>query len=90
MDKEDVVQAYSGILLSCKKKNEIMPFAAMWLDLEIIILNEVSKKDIYHMIPLICEILENNTNLFIKQKQTHTLRKQIYDYQKGKAREGIN
>ena len=42
------------------------------------------------MIPLICEILENNTNLFIKQKQTHTLRKQTYDYQKGKARKGIN
>ena len=65
-----------------------MPFATTWVDLEIIILNEVRK--IFHMIPLIHVILENNTNLFIKQKQTHTLRKQTYDYQKGKVREGIN
>ena len=32
-----------------------MPFAAMWMDLEIIILIVVSQKekDMYHMIPLI-------------------------------------
>ena len=34
------------------KKNEIMSFAAIWMDMEIIILSEVShkKKDKYHMI----------------------------------------
>ena len=40
------------------KKNERMPFAASWMDLEIIILSEVSQKEKvkYHMIPLIGEI----------------------------------
>ena len=37
------------------KKNAVMPFTAMWMDLEIIILSEVRQtdKDRHYMIPLI-------------------------------------
>ena len=56
MDKH-VVNIYNEYY-SAIKKNEIMPFAATWMDLEIIILSEVSQreKDKYHMISLICGI----------------------------------
>ena len=35
---------YNGILLS-HKKNEIMPFATTWMQLEIIIINEMSERE---------------------------------------------
>ena len=40
-----------------------MPFAAIWMDLEIITLNEVyqTEKDKYYMIPLICGILKKKS-----------------------------
>ena len=43
MDKEDVVHTHNGILLS-PKKDRIMPFAATQMQLEMIILSEVSQK----------------------------------------------
>ena len=41
---------YSMEYYSAVEKNEIMPFAATWMDLEIIILSEViqTEKDKYH------------------------------------------
>ena len=53
MDKEDVVHIFKGRLLL--KKNEIMPLAATWMQLEILILSDVSEKekDKYHMTSLI-------------------------------------
>ena len=47
------IEYYSAI-----KKNEIWSFAATWMQLEIIILSEVSQKekDKYHIISLICGI----------------------------------
>ena len=58
MDKEDVVHIYIMEYYSAIKKNEIRPFAATWMQLEIITLREVSQKekDKYHMIPLTCGI----------------------------------
>ena len=47
------IEYYSAI-----KKNEIMPFAARWMELETLILSEVSQKEEgkYHMISLITGI----------------------------------
>ena len=57
MDKENGVHIYNGILLSLKK-NETMPFASTWMDIEIIMPSEVSQKekDKYYIISLICGI----------------------------------
>jgi len=64
------VEYYSVI-----KKNEIMPFAATWIDLEMIRLSEISQteKDKYYIISLTCGI-QNMTqrNLSTKQKQSQT------------------
>ena len=49
----NTMEYYSAI-----KRNEIMPFAATWMDLGITILSEASQieKDKYHMTSLICGI----------------------------------
>ena len=52
------------------------------MDMEIIIVNEENQieRDKYHMISLICGIKKNTNELITKQKQTHRLREEIYDY----------
>ena len=66
MDQEDVIHTHThthththshtqwNITQSLKKKNEILLFATTWMDLEGIILNEISQteKDKYRMISL--------------------------------------
>ena len=43
MDKEDVVHVYNGIFLAIKK-NEILPPATTWRDLEGIMISEISQR----------------------------------------------
>ena len=69
MDRKDVVYTYNGILLSHKKK-EIMLFAATQINLDIIILSEISwrKTNIiqYHL--YMESKKKRYMTLFIKQK----------------------
>ena len=44
MDKEDVVYIHTVEHYSAIEKNKIMPFAATWMDLEIITLSEVNQR----------------------------------------------
>ena len=50
------MEYYSAI-----RKNEVMPFAATWMDLEIIILSEVSQRQILYDITCMWN-LKHNTN----------------------------
>ena len=72
MDKEDVVyinihththththtHIYAMEYYSAIKKDKILPFATMWMNLESIMLSEISQtdKDKYCMLSLICGI----------------------------------
>ena len=49
-----------------------MPFAATWMDREIIILCEASQteKDKYHVVSLTCGIQKNDTNELIYKTET--------------------
>ena len=62
------MEYYSAI-----KKNEVIPFAAAWMDIEMIIFSEVSqtKTNIiyYHLHVKSKKMIQ--MNLFTKQKQTH-------------------
>ena len=64
----NIMEYYSTV-----KKNEIMPFAAIWMDLEITTLSEISRTKTNH-ISLLCGILKKVLmKLFAEQKQTHRL-----------------
>ena len=58
MDKEEVLYIYTMEYYSAIKKNEISPFAMMWMELEGIMLSKIHQleNDKYHMIVLLCGI----------------------------------
>ena len=70
MDKEDVVHVYSGILLNqqkeWRKKIEIMPFIAIWMGLEMIILNEVRQRQISYDITYMGNLKDDSNELIYK------------------------
>ena len=66
MDK-DVVYIHNGILLS-HKKSEIIPFAATWMDLEIVILSEVSQaeKIKYHGVTYMWNLKKRYKSIYLQ------------------------
>ena len=53
MDKEEVVHIYTMEYYSGIKKNEILPFATLWMELECIMLSKIKERqttyDFTHM-----------------------------------------
>ena len=66
-----MVNIYNKLSLS-HKKNEMMPFTATRMDLQVVILSEVSQRerDKYHMMLLICGIENNGISELIYKTET--------------------
>ena len=67
------MEYYSAI-----KKNIIIPFAAMWMALEIIIQSEIRKRQIPYDITYMWNLKYSTMNIFSKQKQTRRQREQTF------------
>ena len=62
---------------------KIMPFAATWIDLEIIILSEVRERQVSYYSTYVKSKNSDTNELIYKEKQIPRL--QMYGYQKGKV-----
>ena len=69
---------YTGQYFSAVKKNEIMPYVATWMDLEIVILNDISQiekqKHLLRSFILRIQKVVIQVLLLTNQKETHRLR----------------
>ena len=75
MDKD--VYTYTIEYYSAIKKNEITPFAATWMDLEMIILSEAKsdrEEEISYDTLYMLNLKRNDTNELKNLKQTHRFR----------------
>ena len=81
---------YTMEYYSAIKKNEIMSFAATWMDLEIIILSEVRqrKRNIWYHSYIESKIWYKW--IYLQSRNRHRHRKQTYSYQRGKRGGGVN
>ena len=88
IDKEDMVYIYTVEYYLAIKKNEIMSFAATWMDLEIIILSEVSQRKTNIIWYDLMQNLKYDTNELIYQTEidSQTLKTNLW-LPKGKSGE---
>lgn len=72
MDKENILYIHAMEYCSATKKKETISFVAIWMDLEIIILSEVShtEKDKYHEITNMRNLIKNDTKELIHKTET--------------------
>ena len=76
MGKEDVGHIHRAVLLSLRK-NETMPCAATWMDLESVILNDIRQtEEQKHLRSFILKIKNVMVQVLLltNQKETHRLR----------------
>ena len=83
MDKEDVVYLYNGILFS-HNKHEIMPLAATRMDLTIVILSKIRKRQITYDITYMWNPTFSFQSLLGAQNNNQLqMQDQVSSYQKG-------
>ena len=71
---------YTVECYSAMKKNEIVPFAATWMDLEMIVQSKVSQKDKYYTVSLVRPKIWHKWT-YLWNRKTHRRRKQTSSYQ---------